>query len=107
MARRVQIALALLSGAEYLLCDEITSSLDRANEEKIIAILKELKVQFKNLIFITHDINLAKELCDEVAIIEDKTLIYQMPMKEFLSNPKGVFAKELLNYFENENVFRS
>ncbi|EAK0823241.1 ABC transporter ATP-binding protein [Campylobacter lari] len=107
MARRVQIALALLSEAKYLLCDEITSSLDKTNEEKIITILKELKAQFKNLIFITHDINLAKELCDEVAIIEDKTLLYQMPMKEFLNNPKGIFAKKLLNYFENENVFRS
>ncbi|MBX1885724.1 ATP-binding cassette domain-containing protein [Campylobacter peloridis] len=107
MARRVQIALALLSGAKYLLCDEITSSLDKANEEKIIAILKELKAQFKNFIFITHDVNLAKELCDEVAIIEEKTLIYQMPMKEFLNKPKGAFAKELLNFFESEDVFRS
>ncbi|CAM4082679.1 ATP-binding cassette domain-containing protein [Campylobacter armoricus] len=107
MARRIQIALALLSGAQYLLCDEITSSLDRANEEKIIAILKELKTQFKNLIFITHDVNLAKELCDEVVIIEERTLMYQMSIKDFLNNPKGVFAKELLELFESENVFRS
>ncbi|QOR01080.1 ATP-binding cassette domain-containing protein [Campylobacter sp. 2014D-0216] len=107
MARRVQIALALLSGAQYLLCDEITSSLDKANEEKIIAILKDLKSQFKNLIFITHDIHLAKELCDEVAIMEDKTLLYQMPVKDFLSNPQGAFAKELFSFFENENAFRS
>ncbi|AJC86900.1 ATP-binding cassette domain-containing protein [Campylobacter sp. RM16704] len=107
MARRIQIALALLSGAQYLLCDEITSSLDRVNEEKIITILKTLKQQFKNLIFITHDLNLAKELCDEVVIIEEKTSVYQMSIKDFLNNPKGVFAKELLGLFESENVFRS
>ncbi|MBF7042686.1 ABC transporter ATP-binding protein [Campylobacter volucris] len=106
MARRVQIALALLSGARYLLCDEITSSLDKKNEEKIITILKELKSEFINILYITHDLNLAKELSDEVLIMEDKTIIEQASILEFLKNPQSSYAKELIELSKNENVFR-
>lgn len=66
MARRLSLALALSSSPKYLICDEITASLDKENEKKIIAFLKERK----NLIFITHDLNLAKELSDELLILK-------------------------------------
>ncbi|MDO4673560.1 ATP-binding cassette domain-containing protein [Campylobacter sp.] len=66
MARRLGLALALSSSPKYLVCDEITTSLDRENEKKIIHFLKEKK----NLILITHDLNLAKELSDVILILE-------------------------------------
>ncbi|MCR6594893.1 ATP-binding cassette domain-containing protein [Campylobacter insulaenigrae] len=97
MARRVQIALALLSGSQYLLCDEITSSLDVQNECKIIDILKSLKANFKNIIYVSHDLNLVKQLCDEVLVFEENDVICQYDIEEFLKFPKSQYAQKLLN----------
>ena len=69
MARRVGLALALLSKPQILICDEITASLDEENREKIIQILKELKNTIA-LLCITHDLKLVYSLADEVLILE-------------------------------------
>ena len=69
MARRVSLALALLNQPQILICDEITSSLDEENAQKIIEILKELK-KTKGLICITHDLKLVHSLADEILLLE-------------------------------------
>lgn len=106
MARRVQIALALSSEAEYLLCDEITSSLDDENAQKIINILKQLKDKFKNIIYVSHDISLIKHLCDEVLVLENDGLAYQYKDINFANFLPNGYMQELLK-LENEDVFRS
>ncbi|ECQ8787546.1 ABC transporter ATP-binding protein [Campylobacter coli] len=69
MARRVSLALALLSKPQILICDEITASLDKENVQKIIQILKKLKNTL-GLVCITHDLNLVNSLADEVLFLE-------------------------------------
>lgn len=69
MARRVSLALTLLSKPQILICDEITASLDKENVQKIIQILKELKNTL-GLVCITHDLNLVNSLADEVLFLE-------------------------------------
>lgn len=68
MIRRVHLALALVCEPEYLICDEITSSLDKENELRIFKLLEQFKKQ-TNLILITHDLNLAKNLSDEILLL--------------------------------------
>ncbi|MBS4240174.1 nickel ABC transporter, ATP-binding protein [Campylobacter vulpis] len=83
MARRIQLALALSSSPKYLICDEITTSLDKQNEEKMIVLLKELKKNL-SLILITHDFRLLS-LCDEVLFFE-KGKAKQFKAQEFLNS---------------------
>ncbi|WP_270978094.1 ATP-binding cassette domain-containing protein [Campylobacter helveticus] len=83
MARRIGLALALSSSPKYLICDEITSSLDKENEKKMINLLKSLKDSL-NLILITHDLRLIS-LCDEVLFFE-KGRARQFKMQEFLNS---------------------
>lgn len=97
MARRVQIALALLCRSQYLLCDEITSSLDMHNENKIIDIFKKLKTKFTNIIYVSHNLNLIRQLCDEVLVFEESNIVYQCSMEEFLNSSKNKYIKKILD----------
>ncbi|EPY1733290.1 ATP-binding cassette domain-containing protein [Campylobacter upsaliensis] len=83
MARRIQLALALSSSPKYLICDELTASLDKENEQKLIALLKNLQKSLK-LILITHDFNLLS-LCDELLLFE-KGSAKQFKVQEFLNS---------------------
>lgn len=74
MARRVSLALALVCNPKFLLCDEITSSLDEKNVGKICSILKNIKVN-KGCILATHDLNIAKELSDRVLVLEKGKIV--------------------------------
>ncbi|CAM2942631.1 ATP-binding cassette domain-containing protein [Helicobacter burdigaliensis] len=96
MARRVQIALALVCEANCLLCDEITSSLDSKNEQKIIQILKDLKENFANLIFVTHNLNLAYELSHKILILEEGKIEEFSDIEEFKKQPKSTYGRQLL-----------
>lgn len=100
MARRIQIALALLCEAKYLLCDEITSSLDSKNEQKIIHILKDLKNNFTNLIFVTHDLNLAYNLSDKILILEEGRIKEFSNIEAFKKQPKNPYGKQLLQIYK-------
>ncbi|RUT48962.1 ATP-binding cassette domain-containing protein [Campylobacter fetus] len=73
IASRVQIALNLALDAKILLLDEVTSSLDETNTNRVIEILLRLNIQ---KVVITHDENLAFILCDEVLVLEDGRMTY-------------------------------
>lgn len=94
MARRVQIALALCLEPKVLLCDEITSSLDEKNSQNIINLLKDLKNT--KLILVTHDLHLAKNLSQEIIVLEKGEIIEQTKTLDFFNNPKSSYGKEVL-----------
>lgn len=72
-ATRIAIVLALLSNPKILICDEITNGLDTINQKSIIEILKNLKNDL-NIIFISHQENITKYLCDEIWLMNDGNL---------------------------------
>ncbi|MCX2682672.1 ATP-binding cassette domain-containing protein [Campylobacter sp. MIT 21-1685] len=82
MARRVSLALALVCEPKFLLCDEITSSLDEENTKKIVQILKNIKAN-KACIFATHDLKIAKELSDRVLVLQQGTILHNMNTCDF------------------------
>ena len=75
--QRVCIARALLTSPEFIVLDEITSSLDVINEKKIIDLLKDLQTK-KNIgyLFITHDVDLALKFCDKIMLIENGKVLF-------------------------------
>ena len=101
--QRVVIAFALHVKPKLLLLDEPTTALDIKSKEAILKLLKVLHVEhgFK-LIFVTHDIEAVKELCEDIAIIKDGSIIETGNLKEVIANPKEEYTKELINSgFEN------
>ena len=95
--QRVVIAIALESKPKLLLLDEPTTALDPDTKEVIIKLLQKLqkKEQFK-MLFVTHDISSAKELCEDVAIIKNGKIVESGKMNEVLKNPQKEYTKILI-----------
>lgn len=72
-ASRIGILKALLVKPEILICDEVTAGLDAENKNSVMKILKNLK---QSLIFITHDLNAAKEISSNVLILEKGKILF-------------------------------
>lgn len=69
--QRVAIARALITNPKVLLCDEATSALDSISTQEIIQLLLKVNEEFSTtIIVVTHDLDVAKKLCNSVAILE-------------------------------------
>jgi len=95
--QRVVIAIALESKPKLLLLDEPTTALDPDTKEIILQLLKKLqkKEQFK-MLFVTHDISSAKELCEDVAIIKNGKIVESGKMSEVMQHPQQEYTKILI-----------
>jgi len=94
MVMRVQLALALACGAEILILDEPTSSLDSKNARLITQLLKSLN---KRLIIISHDLDFINELCDEILLLEKGEMIKFALKDEFFKTPQKTFQNITTN----------
>jgi peptide/nickel transport system ATP-binding protein len=103
--QRVVIAIALSRNAKILLLDEPTTALDFENKNNIINIINDLKKQLNVLIlFVTHDIDSIKDICDEIVIIKNGEVIENGLTNIVLSSPKEDYTKRLINStFKNKN----
>jgi D-methionine transport system ATP-binding protein len=102
--QRVAIARTLATNPKVLLCDEATSALDPATTLSILTLLKDINTRLNiTILLITHEMNVVKRICDEVAIISEGQLIEQGPVTAVFANPQTAVAKEFLtssiNYY--------
>lgn len=95
--QRVAIARALANNPKILLCDEATSALDPKTTSSILDLLKDIR---KNLgitiVLITHQMEVIREICDRVAIIEGGKIIELGEVHEVFSNPKTDTARNFV-----------
>ena len=95
---RVAIARALASDPKVLLCDEATSALDPATTQSILKLLKEINRTLGiTILLITHEMEVVKRICDQVAVIDKGRLIEQGTVSEIFSNPKTELAQEFIS----------
>ena len=100
--QRVGIARALANEPTVLLCDEATSALDPQTTDEILDLLLKIKEQ-RNLtiVIITHEMHVIRRICDEVAVMENGSVIEQGTVTNVFENPKHEvtkrFVKEDLN----------
>lgn len=74
--QRVAIARALANDPKILLCDEATSALDPQTTHAILKLLKELNKKLGiTVVLITHEMDVIKEICDRVAVMEDGKVV--------------------------------
>lgn len=95
--QRVAIARALASNPKVLLCDEATSALDPATTQSILTLLKEINRTLGiTILLITHEMDVVKRICDQVAVIDKGQLVEQGSVGEVFSNPKTALAQEFI-----------
>ncbi len=97
MRQRAMIALALACKPKVLLADEPTTALDATVQIQILLLLRELQREFgMSVIFVTHDIGVAIEICDRVAVMYAGQIVEQGTLKEVVRAPAHPYARGLL-----------
>src|SRR5215217_6117827 len=95
--QRVVIATALIEHPDLLILDEPTSALDVSVQAQIMNLLKDLKEDPGiSMIFITHDIGLASDLCDKIAVAYAGEHVEFGPAERVLVEPRHPYTKLLL-----------
>ena len=96
--QRVAIARALAANPEVLFCDEATSSLDPQTTRSILDLIRDLQENLKlTVVLITHQMNVIREICQEVAVLEKGRVAEGGSLREVFDNPKASVTKELLH----------
>ena len=96
--QRVGIARALATEPELVICDEATSALDPDTTKSILALIKSIGEKTGvTFLVITHEMDVIKELCTHVAVMEDGHIIEQGPVLEVLTAPQTPTAKRFFS----------
>lgn len=97
MCQRVAIAMAVLGRPELLIADECTSALDVTTQAEVVGLLRELcDEQDLALIFVTHDLLLAAQLCTRLAVMYGGAVVEEGPTIEVMTAPRHPYTKALL-----------
>jgi len=97
MRQRAMIALALACKPKILLADEPTTALDATVQIQILLLLRELQREFgMSVIFVTHDIGVAIEICDRVAVMYAGQIVEQGSLSQIVRSPIHPYARGLL-----------
>ncbi len=97
MAQRYRIALALISSPEILIADEATSALDVTVQAHILKLMKDLcKNKQTAILFITHDLGIAAQICDRIAVMYAGRIVEIAETKKIFSNPLHPYTRGLL-----------
>ena len=74
--QRVGIARAIVSNPDLILCDEVTASLDKIVKNEILFLFKKINEKYgTSILLVTHELDVAKVLCDRVSVIEKGTIL--------------------------------
>jgi len=97
MRQRAMIGMAIILKPKLLVADEPTTALDVTVQNQIIALLKEINTNQKNaMLFITHDLNLARRLCDKIVVMKDGEVVEWGTPEQIFSAPKQPYTKRLI-----------
>ena len=104
--QRVGIAKALANNPKVLLCDEATSALDPITTKQILTLLKEINKKLGlTIILVTHEMEVIKQICDNVAVMESGQIIEQNSAYEIFSNPTTKLMKEFISNLHSDDDF--
>lgn len=95
--QRVALARALVARPDLIIADEPTSMLDASIRAVIVRLLLHLQEKFDAaIVFITHDLALARHMGDTIAVVHDGRIVEQRPAEELIADPRHDATKELL-----------
>ncbi len=100
--QRVAIARALANDPDILLCDEATSALDPTTTKAILKLLKKLNKKLGlTIVIITHQMEVIKEICDKVAVMEHGKIVEQGDVFDIFANPQNEVTKRFIKATSN------
>ncbi|MBR0801056.1 ABC transporter ATP-binding protein [Bradyrhizobium jicamae] len=95
--QRIAIARALALDPDVLVADEAVSALDVSVQAQVLALLDEIQKRLGvALLFITHDLRVAAQICDDVVVMQHGRVVEQGPAAEVLTNPQQAYTRALL-----------
>jgi len=101
--QRVAIARALANNPKILLSDEGTSALDPKTTKSILDLLRRTRDEFGlTIVLITHQMEVIKDICDRVAIIENGEIIEINTVEELFKNPRTKTAHEFISRIKSD-----
>lgn len=96
--QRIGLARALIMQPEILILDEPISSLDVSMQAQILNLLKKLQKQMNlTMIFISHNLLIANQFCDQIAVMNNGKFVECGTSKEVFNNPLHPYTKNLIN----------
>lgn len=103
--QRVVIAIALSRNIKLLLLDEPTTALDNENKENIINLISKLQKELNILtLFVTHDIESIKNLCENIIVLNKGKIVEKGFTKDILESAKNEYTQKLIDStFKNKN----
>lgn len=96
--QRVGIARALASEPKVLLCDEATSALDPQTTRSILELIQDINRKLSlTVVVITHEMQVIKDICDKVAVIENGVIAEQGTVLKVFTNPQKPITKDFIS----------
>lgn len=97
MRQRVMIAMAVILHPDLVVADEPTTALDVTIQNQIMELLRQINEKEQNaMLFITHDLNLARRICHRVAVMKDGRVVEQGRTEEIFCNPREEYTRNLM-----------
>ncbi|MER1957353.1 MAG: methionine ABC transporter ATP-binding protein [Solibacillus sp.] len=95
--QRVGIARALANNPSVLLCDEATSALDPKTTLSILQLLRDINVKLGiTIVLITHEMDVVKEICNRMAIMQDGRVIESGDVYDLFASPQQPLTQEFI-----------
>jgi peptide/nickel transport system ATP-binding protein len=96
--QRIMIARAFITNPVYAVADEPTTMIDSIHRNSLLELLLRLKTEFNtSFLLITHDLSIAADLCDDIAIMQSGKIVEYGPKDSVLKNPREQYTKDLLS----------
>lgn len=103
--QRVGIARALATNPSILLCDEATSALDPQTTKSILNLLKRINDEYKiTILIITHEMEVIKEICNRVAVMEDGSVIESGNVIDIFARPQTETTRNFIRSVVRDEV---
>lgn len=95
--QRVCLALAMAASPELLVADEPTTALDMISQRQVVEALRRCTGEGRSgLLFITHDLAVAADLCEDVVVLERGRVVEAGPVQQVIGSPQAAFTTSLV-----------
>jgi len=103
--QRIGIARALATNPNILLCDEVTSALDPKTTKSILGLLKKINQELNiTILIITHEMNVIRDICNKVAVMEDGRIVEQGDVLDVFGSPENAVTKDFVKTVIDDTI---